>query len=76
LHLFDLQTLERFVLIHNDNFLKFFVTSKLSFSFNYRNGFVQRPRLWAFGGLRERSLSWNDKVNAGAKPPECTSASQ
>jgi hypothetical protein len=28
------------------------------------------------GGLREYSLSWNDKVNAGAKPPECTSASQ
>ena len=28
------------------------------------------------GGLRERSLSWNDKVNAGAKLPECTSASQ
>jgi len=26
--------------------------------------------------LRERSLSWNDKVNAGAKLPECTSASQ
>jgi len=24
--------------------------------------------------LRERSLSWNDKVNAGAKLPECTSA--
>jgi len=24
------------------------------------------------GGLRERSLSWNDKVNAGAKLPECT----
>ena len=21
------------------------------------------------GGLREHSLSWNDKVNAGAKPP-------
>jgi len=28
------------------------------------------------GGLRERSLSWNDKVNAGAKLPECPSASQ
>ena len=27
------------------------------------------------GGLREHSLSWNDKVNAGAKLPECTSAS-
>jgi hypothetical protein len=26
--------------------------------------------------LREHSLSWNDKVNAGAKLPECTSASQ
>ena len=26
------------------------------------------------GGLRERSLSWNDKVNAGAKPAKCTSA--
>ncbi|MDD2798537.1 MAG: hypothetical protein PHV20_08095 [Bacteroidales bacterium] len=45
---------------------------------------MKRPRLWAFGGhrlggmfhLRERSLSWNDKVNAGAKLPECTSASQ
>jgi len=31
--------------------------------------------LWAFGGLRERSLSPSDKVNAGAKLPECTSAS-
>jgi hypothetical protein len=31
---------------------------------------------WAFGGLRERSLSWNDKVNAGAEPANCTSASQ
>jgi len=28
------------------------------------------------GGLREHSLSWNDKVNAGAKLQECTSASQ
>jgi hypothetical protein len=28
------------------------------------------------GDLREHSLSWNDKVNAGAKLPECTSASQ
>ncbi len=28
------------------------------------------------GGLRERSLSPSDKVNAGAKPPEYTSASQ
>ena len=28
------------------------------------------------GGLRENSLSWNDTVNAGAKPAECTSASQ
>jgi hypothetical protein len=27
------------------------------------------------GGLRERSLSHSDKVNAGAKLPECTSAS-
>jgi hypothetical protein len=27
------------------------------------------------GGLRERSLSWNDKVNAGAKPAKCTSTS-
>jgi hypothetical protein len=26
------------------------------------------------GGLREHSLSWNDKVNAGAKPATCTSA--
>ena len=26
------------------------------------------------GGLREHSLSWNDKVNAGAKPAKCTSA--
>jgi hypothetical protein len=25
------------------------------------------------GGLRERSLSPSDKVNAGAKPAECTS---
>jgi hypothetical protein len=25
------------------------------------------------GGLREHSLSWNDKVNAGAKPAKCTS---
>jgi len=32
--------------------------------------------LWAFDGLREHSLSWNDKVNAGVKLPECTSASQ
>jgi hypothetical protein len=32
--------------------------------------------LWAFGGLRERSLSHSDKVNAGAKPANCTSASQ
>ena len=37
--------------------------------------FIQRPRLWAFGGLRERSLSPCDKVNAGAKPAKCTSAS-
>ena len=28
------------------------------------------------GGLREHSLSWNDKVNAGAKTAKCTSASQ
>ena len=28
------------------------------------------------GGLREHSLSWNDKVNAGDKQPKCTSASQ
>jgi len=34
----------------------------------------QRPRLWVFGGLREHSLSHSDKVNAGAKPPKCTSA--
>jgi hypothetical protein len=27
------------------------------------------------GGLREHSLSWNDKVNAGAKPAKCTEAS-
>jgi len=27
------------------------------------------------GGLREHSLSWNDKVNAEAKPAKCTSAS-
>ncbi len=27
------------------------------------------------GGLREHSLSHSDKVNAGAKPAECTSAS-
>ena len=27
------------------------------------------------GGLREHSLSWNDKANAGAKPAKCTSAS-
>ena len=26
------------------------------------------------GGLREYSLSWNDKVNAGATPAKCTSA--
>jgi hypothetical protein len=26
------------------------------------------------GGLRERSLSPSDKVNAGAKPAKCTSA--
>ena len=28
------------------------------------------------GGLRERSLSHSDKVNAGAKTAKCTSASQ
>ncbi len=28
------------------------------------------------GGLRERSLSHSDKVNAGAKPAKCTSVSQ
>ena len=27
------------------------------------------------GGLREHSLSHSDKVNAGAKPAKCTSAS-
>jgi hypothetical protein len=27
------------------------------------------------GGLREHSLSHRDKVNAGAKPAKCTSAS-
>jgi len=31
--------------------------------------------LWALGGLRERSLSHSDEVNAGAKLAECTSAS-
>jgi len=30
----------------------------------------------AFGGLWERSLSWNDKVNAGTKTANCTSTSQ
>jgi len=29
--------------------------------------------IWRFAGA---SLSHSDKVNAGAKPPECTSASQ
>jgi hypothetical protein len=49
--------------------------------------FSQRVRLFVFllcritteamgtGGLREHSLSHSDKVNAGAKPAKCTSAS-
>ena len=49
--------------------------------------FAKKERKWRFlrsltteamgiGGLREHLLSWNDKVNAGAKPAKCTSASQ
>ena len=33
------------------------------------------PEAMGTGGLRERSLSHSDKVNAGAKAAECTSAS-
>jgi hypothetical protein len=45
-------------------------------SFGAANGGLYRPRLSAFGGLREYSLSRCDKVNAGATLPKCTSASQ
>jgi len=34
------------------------------------------PKAMGIGGLREHSLSWNDKVNAGAKTANCTSTSQ
>ena len=33
------------------------------------------PEAMGTGGLREHSLSHSDKVNAGAKPAKCTSAS-
>ncbi|MDD4970621.1 MAG: hypothetical protein PHT07_14440 [Paludibacter sp.] len=32
--------------------------------------------LWAFDGLREHSMSWNDKVNVEAIPVNSTSAKQ
>ena len=34
------------------------------------------PKAMGIGGLRERSLSPSDKVNAEAKPTNCTSVSQ
>jgi len=46
------------------------------FYFLFFLGLPLTTEAMGIGGLREHSLSWNDKVNAGAKTAECTLASQ
>ena len=55
--------------------LDFHKQNELDYSSLVNHLIRQTTEAMGIGGLRERSLSHCDKVNAGAKPAECTSAS-